>query len=70
MGICPPFGEPYGVAPSNSLRVRLSMILKLLEENTSIFQINAGIKPYEGISKSFVEDEVKGFTKTENFFQK
>ena len=45
-------------------------VIKLLEENTSIFQINAGIKPYEGISKSFVEDEVKGFTKTENFFQK
>ena len=45
-------------------------VIKLLEENTSIFQINAGIKPYEGISKSFVEDEAKGFTKSENFFQK
>ena len=45
-------------------------VIKLLEENTSIFQINAEIKPYEGISKSFVEDEAKGFTKSENFFKK
>ena len=45
-------------------------VIKLLEENPSIFQINAEIKSYENILKSFVEDEAKGFTKSENFFQK
>ena len=44
--------------------------IKLLEENSSIFEINAEIKPNEGILKSFIEDEVKGFKKSENFFQK
>ena len=27
-------------------------------------------KPYEGILKSFIEDETKGFAKPKNFFQK
>ena len=45
-------------------------VIKLLEENPSIFQINAETKPYEGILKSFIEDETKGFAKPKNFFQK
>ena len=45
-------------------------VIKLLEENPSIFQINAETKPYEGILKSFIEDETKGFAKSKNFFQK
>jgi spore coat polysaccharide biosynthesis protein SpsF len=44
--------------------------IKLLEDNSSIFQINSEIEPYQGMLKSFVEDEAKGFTKSENFFKK
>ena len=45
-------------------------VIKLLEDNPSIFQINSEIKPYEGMLKSFIEDETKGFVKSKNFFQK
>ena len=45
-------------------------VIKLLEDNPSIFQINSEIKPYQGMLKSFVEDETKGFAKSKNFFQK
>ena len=45
-------------------------VIKLLEDNPSIFQINSEIKPYEGMLKSFIEDETKGFAKSKNFFQK
>ena len=44
--------------------------IKLLEDNSSIFQINSEIEPYQGMLKSFVEDEAKGFTKSKNFFKK
>jgi len=43
-------------------------IIKLLETNSSIFDINSKIKPYEGILKSFEDDNKKGFEEPKNFF--
>ena len=43
-------------------------IIKFLEENPSIFNINSKIKPYEGILKSFEDDNKKGFEASKNFF--
>jgi len=46
----------------------LEDIIKFLEENPSIFNINSKIKPYEGILKSFEADDKKGFKTSTNFF--
>jgi len=43
-------------------------IIKFLETNSSIFDINSKIKPYEGILKSFEDDNKKGFEESKNFF--
>ena len=43
-------------------------IIKFLEENPLIFNINSKIKPYEGILESFEEDSKKGFQARKNFF--
>ena len=40
-------------------------IIKFLEANPSIFNINSKIKPYEGMLKSFEEDNN---LKAKNFF--
>ena len=43
-------------------------IIKFLETNPSIFNVNSKIKPYEGILKSFEDDNKKGFEAPKNFF--
>ena len=43
-------------------------VIKFLEENPSIFNINSKIKPYEGILKSFEDENKKGFETAKNFF--
>ena len=44
--------------------------IKLLEDNSSIFQINSEIEPYQGMLKSFVEDLSLIHISEPNFFQK
>ena len=45
-------------------------VIRLLEDNPSIYQLNSEIKPFEGMLKSLIEDEKKGLGKSKNFFKK